>query len=102
MRVAPALEGRAAVDLLLADVEAAGIADDTVDDGDLAVIAVADRVQPVHPRRRHHLDAARLQLPAIARVHAEERAERVVEDAHLDALGCLPEENRLHLLTDRV
>src|SRR5687767_10106391 len=75
MRVAPAVEG-AAIDMLLADIEPAGIADDIVDDGNLAVVAVADRVEPPEARVGRHLHAAARELPAVRRIHAEERSER--------------------------
>ena len=45
VRVAPGGEALAAVDVLLADVHAAGVADLAVDDDDLAVVAVVDAQQ---------------------------------------------------------
>ena len=85
LRIAPEVESRSAVEMLLADVHAARIADLAVDDGDLAMVAVADRVQMPQRRGRRHSDARRLHVLDIGAVQMGVGSQRIIEQPHLDS-----------------
>ncbi len=80
--VAPAREALAAVDVLLAHVHAAGVADDAVDHDDLAVVAVVQLEEVLDVGT--HLGACGRQPLQLVLLEAD-AADVVVEDAHLDA-----------------
>ncbi len=99
MRVAPGGEALAAVDVLLADVHAAGVADLAVDDDDLAVVAVVDAQEVGDVGPDHCAGALELLELGLAEGDA---AHPVVHDADLDPGGEPVEQDRHQLRREPV
>jgi hypothetical protein len=86
VRVAPHVETRTTVDVLLAHVHAAGVSDASVDDDDLEVVAIVEFVE--FGEVGLDLDSRCLQrVEFVFGVH--EGADEVVHDPHIHALGDL-------------
>ena len=91
------VEALAAVEMLLSDIHAAGIADRAVDHGDLPMVAVADRMQPVERR----VGAIRIPAAFISRHSRGSDAhvsQRIIEQPHLDARLRLLDQDLLQAL----
>ena len=88
--------------MLLANIHPTGIANCAVDDSDLAMIAVANRVQPVGRGSRGHLDSRRQHLLYISGAHVCLGAYRIIQQPDLDPRSRLGAQNFLEAFRKRV
>src|SRR4051812_40052519 len=89
MGVAPGVIRLGANQMFLTHIHAAGVADFTVNDGNFAVVAIVNRMEPPETQEIEvgvHLDAATTQAVEIATIlpKQEMRAESVKEDAYFN------------------
>ncbi len=102
MRVSPTAESRRPGQVRLRHVQPSGVADTAIDDGDLPVVSIADRVQRVEWRIRKHLNARVAHGTHVPSPEHPQAPHWVVEHAHVHARSDLRGEDVGDLLGEPI